>query len=248
MILRRARRLLACRLALLSDRGLAFLECSAPLSSLAYTGGSPQETLVVLLPGIGDFAEDFEDRGFIGALARSGLQADAIAVDAHYGYYARRSLNERLAQDVVLPARSRGYRQIWLVGISMGGIGALSYVVQHPGHISRALLLAPYLGESDWIRELTDETEKLPAGEDDARGHVRRLWRWIGEHHREQVTRPKLYLGYGTRDRFAEANALFGRYLSERQVLEVSGGHDWRTWKRLWEAFLAMWTEEAREP
>ena len=100
-----------------------------------------------------------------------------MAVDAHYGYYGRRTLRERLAQDVVLPARSR-YREVWLVGISMGGMGALSYVAQYPDHIARALLLAPYLGETEW------------------------MWRWI----RDQPAHPRLYLGYGSRDRFAAAN------------------------------------------
>jgi pimeloyl-ACP methyl ester carboxylesterase len=145
---------------------------------------------------------------------------------------------------VVLPARSRGYREIWLVGISMGGIGALSYMVHYPGHIARALLLAPYLGEPEWLREGADPKPELPQA--DARRHVRNLWRWIREHHREQAVRPRLYLGYGLRDRFAAANALFGKHLPERHVLAVPGGHDWRTWKRLWDAFLKTWTEELR--
>src|ERR671930_1091173 len=122
MLLRRVRRRLACRLALYSDRALALLECSTPLATLAYTADTPRDTLVVFLPGIGDFAEDFERHGFIAALAASGLAADALAVDAHYGYYGRRTVLERLAEDVVLPAREQGYREVWLVGISMGGL------------------------------------------------------------------------------------------------------------------------------
>jgi pimeloyl-ACP methyl ester carboxylesterase len=247
VILKRMRRRLACRLALYSERGLAFLQCAAPLSSLAYLSAMPRQVLVVFLPGIGDFAEDFESRGFLESLGESGLEADAIAVDAHYGYYARRSLHERLAQDVVLPARSRGSSEIWLVGISMGGIGALSYAVHHPGHIARALLLAPYLGESQWVRELTERGTDVPPDRDDARAHVQRPWRWIRDQHREETVGLRLYLGYGTRDRFAEANALFGRHLLPGHVLSVRGGHDWRTWKTLWDRFLAMWAEEAHQ-
>ena len=224
MMLRRVRRLLACRLALYSDRALALLECSTPLATLAYTAATPSAVLVIFLPGIGDFAEDFESRGFIEALMQSPLRADAMAVDAHYGYYGRRTVLERLAQDVVLPARPR-YREVWLVGISMGGMGALSYVAQHPEHIARALLLAPYLGDAD-----------------DARAHVRRLWRWIRDHQREQAVRPRLYLGYGSGDRFAAANALFASHLPPGHVLTLTGGHDWRTWRRLWQSFLSMWT------
>ena len=223
MMLRRVRRLLACRLALYSDRALALLECSTPLATLAYTAATPSAVLVIFLPGIGDLAEDFESRGFIEALMQSPLRADAMAVDAHYGYYGRRTVLERLAQDVVLPARPR-YREVWLVGISMGGMGALSYVAQHPEHIARALLLAPYLGDAD-----------------DARAHVRRLWRWIRDHQREQAVRPRLYLGYGSGDRFAAANALFASHLPPGHVLTLTGGHDWRTWRRLWQSFLSMW-------
>src|ERR671936_813894 len=193
MLLRRVRRTLACRLALYSDRALALLECSTPLATIAYTAGAARDALVVFLPGIGDFAEDFERQGFIAALAASGLAAGALAVD------------------VVLPARERGYREVWLVGISMGGLGALSYVVHYPDHISRALLLAPYLGEPHWIQEVTDG-EVRAAGPSSSRGH------------------------------FAPANALFARHLPARHVLAVPGGHDWRTWRRLWQAFLRSWT------
>ena len=156
----------------------------AILATLAYTAAIPSAVLVIFLPGIGDLAEDFESRGFIEALMQSPLRADAMAVDAHYGYYGRRTLLERLAQDVVLPARSR-YREVWLVGISVGG----------PDHIGRALLLAPYLGETEW------------------------MWRWI----RDQPAHPRLYLGYGSRDRFAAANALFAGHLppdDQRAVFE----------------------------
>ena len=241
MFLRRVHRRLACRLALHTDRALALLACGTPVSTIAYTDQAPRERLVVFLPGIGDFAEDFERRGFIGALMASGLGADALAVDAHYGYYGRRTVLERLAEDVVLPARSRGYREIWLVGISMGGFGALSYVAQYPGHITRALLLAPYLGEADRIQDVTDG-ELETAARDDARSHVRRLWHWIRAHHQEQAMRPTLYLGYGSRDRFAPANALFAHYLPGEHAISVPGGHDWRTWKCLWDAFLSRWT------
>src|SRR6266545_1036065 len=105
---RRLRRRMTSRLALVSSRALAFLPCSTPLASLEYPGLRQKDRLIVFLPGIGDVAEEFEARGFIGALAQSGLPADAIAVDAHYGYYARQSVIDRLAHDVVLPARHRG--------------------------------------------------------------------------------------------------------------------------------------------
>ena len=71
---------------------------------------------------------------------------------------------------------------------------------------------------------------------------MRRLWRWIRDHQREQAVRPRLYLGYGSGDRFAAANALFASHLPPGHVLTLTGGHDWRTWRRLWQSFLSMWT------
>ena len=206
-------RMLACRFALVSSRGLAFLPCATPMSSVSYMGATPKESLIVFLPGLGDFAEDFEARGFINALVDSGLPADAIAVDAHYGYYARRSVIDRLAHDVVLPAHKRGYRDVWLVGISMGGMGALSYAAHHAEHVRRVLLLGPYLGEAKVIRAIREarSSSASPTDAGTTAEHVRKLWHWIGRYDPAQALLPKLYLGYGTRDRFA----LAGRRLSE---------------------------------
>jgi pimeloyl-ACP methyl ester carboxylesterase len=222
-VFKRLRRAIACRIALHSPRGLILLQCATPLASLEYPGRRPQERLIIFLPGIGDLAEDFAARGFIDSIAQSGLPADAVAVDAHYGYYARRSVIDRLAHDVVLPARKRGYRDIWLVGISMGGLGALSYAIQHPEHVDRVIPLAPYLGE--------------PAI-GDAAEHIRKLWQCIDS---DEAVRRKLYIGYGMHDRFARSNALVAARLSSERVVALPGGHDWRTWKRLWETFLSRY-------
>jgi pimeloyl-ACP methyl ester carboxylesterase len=244
---RRLQRAMASRLALVSPRGLALLPCATPIGSIAHPAARRTERLIVFLPGIGDIAEDFEARGFIAAIGEHPLHADAVAVDAHYGYYARRSVIDRLAHDVVLPARQRGYHDIWLVGISMGGMGALSYAMHHPQHLARVVLLAPYLGDARLTREIA-EARNLPrrrAHETSAEEHMRRVWDWVKRYDQDPALLPQLYLGYGTRDRFAGANALLARHLSPENVVALSGGHDWRTWTRLWNAFLAQWTDEA---
>jgi len=186
---------------------------------------------------------DFEARGFIDAVVASGLPADAIAVDAHYGYYARRSVIDRLAHDVVLPARQRGYRDIWLVGISMGGMGAISYAVHHAQQVTRVVLLGAYLGDTKLIRAIVQAQSVAPWRTEGGTtaDHVRRLWHWISRYDSEQASLPKLYVGYGTRDRFAKASALLATHLPPEHVLAIPGGHDWRTWKRLWDEFLASW-------
>src|SRR5712672_3477612 len=55
------------------------------------------------------------------------MLADIVVADLHFGYYLRQTAIERLREDVILPARTRGYQCISLVGISLGGFGALYY-------------------------------------------------------------------------------------------------------------------------
>ena len=69
------------------------------------------------------------------------------------------------------------------------------------------------------------------------------VWRWMVRPDAQDML-AKLYLGYGIRDRFATTNALLGARLPATHVRSLPGGHDWRTWKRLWDAFVADWTKE----
>ena len=72
--------------------------------------GSRSDTLVIMLPGRGDRARTFVEQGFHREGQRHGF--DTIAVDAHFGYYMKRSLLPRLHQDIVLPARDAGYETV----------------------------------------------------------------------------------------------------------------------------------------
>ena len=121
-----------------------------PLRTIAYPGaGAAAGDLVIFLPGRGDRAEDFAERGLLAAARQAGLEADVLAVDAHLAYYYKRVVTERLWADVVLPARARGYHRLWVVGISLGGLGAISLAQEHPDAVAGILAIAPYLGEPD---------------------------------------------------------------------------------------------------
>ena len=125
------------------------------MRTIAHPGaGVAGGDLVVFLPGRGDRAEDFEERGFLAAAREAGLDADVLAVDAHLAYYYKRVIMDRLWEDVVLPARARGYRRLFVVGISLGGLGALSLAQEHPDAVAGTFVLAPYLGEPALTREI----------------------------------------------------------------------------------------------
>ena len=61
---------------------------------------------------------------------------------------------ERIREDIIIPAKARGYRNIWMLGISMGGMGAIWYDRTHPGDVNGLILLSPYLGEKTIVETI----------------------------------------------------------------------------------------------
>jgi pimeloyl-ACP methyl ester carboxylesterase len=238
---KRLKRGALAKLALFSPRFSPLLAAHEPLLKMEYVGGKQSRTLIILLPGIGDVAEDFERRGFIDDLRHQGIAADVVAVDAHYGYYAARVIHERMTDDVIASAHAAGYEQIWLAGISLGGFGAASYAARHSSKITGLLLFAPYLGSQAVIKEIANAggIEQWEPGSVSEGDYQRALWTWFKHHFANGDPALQIYLGYGTRDMFARANALLADVLPRDRVFLIPGGHDWRTWKKIWRMFLA---------
>ena len=194
---------------------------------------SPRDTLVVMLPGRGDRADNFVKANFIDIGNRQHL--DIIAVDAHFGYYKERSLIPRLHNDIIGPAKSRGYENIWILGVSMGGIGSLLYAEEHPDAISGVILLAPFLGGRGLIEDIenagglsawTGEPKNFKQYEVD-------LWRWL----KSEITSSggtRVVLGFGRSDPLAATYGPLVQALGSSNVFESDGGHNWRTWEPLW--------------
>jgi pimeloyl-ACP methyl ester carboxylesterase len=167
-------------------------------------------------------------------------------VDAHYGYYAARALFERMADDVIFSAHAAGYEQLWLAGISLGGFGATLYAAHHAQQIDGMILLAPYLGKESLIQEIEEaggiqnwNPGDFPEGDTD-----RTLWAWFKTYSESNEGLPPIYLGYGKSDKFARANAMLAEILPPSHVFAIEGGHDWRTWKKIWRHFLTVWKIE----
>jgi pimeloyl-ACP methyl ester carboxylesterase len=196
---------------------------------------------VVLLPGRYNRPQAFADQGFARELAARGIDAEVVAPDAHFGYYTRRTVLPRLHEDVLAPLRERGRDRIWLVGISMGGTGALLYEPRYRGDVAGMLVLAPYLGEPEVVGEITAAgglaAWRAPA--EIAEGDFQRdLWRGLQAATRPGAGGPPLWLGYGTEDDLAPGHRLLAAALPPGRVTALPGGHDWKTWRRLWTAFL----------
>lgn len=216
------------------------LPVTTPIDALySYAGKTPATTLIVFLPGISDRPETFAEEGFIKALRARNINADTVAVRAHFGYYGEHKIVARLHQDVIAPARAQGYKNIWLVGISLGGWGSVLYANQHADEIRGMLLLAPFLAEKKVFDEVqaAGGLDAWQPGELHPQDDQRQGLAWLRDY-KPSESPIKVYLGYGASDRFAYPLSLFAQRLPAERVKVLPGGHDWLTWRRLWQDFL----------
>lgn len=212
----------------------AFPATENPLPSIETADSRERsKTVVIMLPGRGDRADTFVEQGFFDAGRQLGF--DTIAVDAHFGYYMKRSLLPRLHEDVIIPARAAGYEKVWLLGISMGGFGSVLYAANHPDMVDGVILLAPFLGERGAIEEILEDggLAHWQSAESELEDHEVAMWSWLNEVTTEPVSKP-LILGYGRSDRLAGAYGVLLEVLDPSSVYTREGGHNWKTWGPLW--------------
>lgn len=218
-----------------------------PTRTLAATDDA--ECAVILLPGFWDGPRDFAKHEFAARL--DDLSVKVIAVDAHVGYYRERTILQRL-QAVVEPEAAAG-RRIFLVGNSLGGVGGLIYARHDAGPLHGLVLLAPYLGEDELIREIeaaggplqwapagTEPSTEEPEGRNlDREEFPTETWRWLARWHRRGAGDPEIWLGWGADDDFAYSAGVAASLLPEGHAREVPGGHDWKAWTRAWGEIVA---------
>lgn len=192
-------------------------------------------TLVVFLPGRGGAMADFEREGFLTTLRESGARVDSISVDAHLGYYIRRTVIARLQADVLQPARQQGYRRIVLVGVSLGGLGALLCERDLPGSVDALVLIGPYLGKDaglfDGIKASGGPAAWAAGRDPQAGGVEEQIWTFLGA---QSAVLPPTWLLCGRRDSLAPGHRLLAGLLPTNRVATIDGAHDWPTWRALW--------------
>lgn len=217
---------------------------AAPRLETVHHPGADSSTLVVLLPGLFADAHALKRRGLVDALREAGVQADLTAVDAHMGYYADRSISDRLIADVLTPARAQ-YDQIWLLGISLGGLGGLLTARDAPELVDGVMLLSPWLGR----RAAVDPVREAGglAAWDGAPGPEapweRSLWAWLREEHHNGWPSAEVHLGYGHRDLVVINHHTLAAGLEDSRVTPISGGHAWSTWRTLAREMVARLDE-----
>jgi pimeloyl-ACP methyl ester carboxylesterase len=230
-----------------------------PLRQRRFTRApNPDRCLFVLLPGYGADPEDFVERGFVRELEEN-VDGDVIVVDAHLGYYVEQTILVRLEEDVIEPARAEGYEHVWLIGFSMGALGALGYGATHADEVEGIVVVSPWLGLgflpggvegeieshgglSAWRATLEDDSELngaahvSPDGSQEA--FFRLIWGWAADPRRPDGTHVPIHVGYGRQERWAPSQRLLADSVPERRRLVGGGVHGWGVFYDLWRGFL----------
>jgi pimeloyl-ACP methyl ester carboxylesterase len=197
------------------------------------------DTLLVLLPPALSCIDDFDEQGFVAALRQRQLPVDLLLADTTAQQVIDHSVVPELQAQVIQPARAKGYRHIWLAGISMGAFSALNYAAKHADQIAGLYLMAPYPGTADVLAEIRAAggvaawSESAPNTEDE-----RAWWQWLGHQSIQGDWRTPVYFGTGSADRFLRGQQLLADVLPKDHVRVLPGKHQWPTWQALWADWL----------
>ena len=192
------------------------------------------DTLLVLLPGAYMTPEHYAEH-FFPVIAQRGVRLDLLAVDLGLDAVSAGEAIPALIEQILRPARHT-YRRVWLGGISLGGLLALSLNADHPGEIDGLCLIAPYPGSRLTTNAIAragglDAWQATPEQQGDPEF---RLYHWL----KAPPADLPVFVGHGSADRFAAGmQAIAERFpVAARHV--VAGEHDWPAWRHLWEHFL----------
>jgi len=111
------------------------------------------------------------------------------------------------------------------------------------------IAIAPYLGDDDLLDKI-DRVGGLahwapPKG---AGGDYQvELWHWLKECTQGRARCPRIFLGFGSEDRFVHGHRILAAALPPSRVVIVPGGHTWEPWRQLLAALLPKVRAERTE-
>jgi len=180
--------------------------------------------------------DEFVAHGFVSAVHARHFAVDIVAVQPELDLYLEGKIAESLHDTVIAPVLATGYRRLWLLGISVGGMGALLYAAAQFAAVDGLVLLAPFLSTPGVLAEVSSAGGIIAWSPQNSRATSieRKTLLWLQSFLAESQMKPALYLGYGRQDRFATGHDLLAKYLPQERAVVVEGGHDWITWTSLW--------------
>jgi hypothetical protein len=203
------------------------------------SGSSDARVLCLMLPGLQMKPTDFQAGGLIADAQSGDAPVDVMVPALKADDYLDQGFSATLHTEILESARRR-YRRIVVLGISLGGLGAVLHAQHHCQDFDRLVLLAPFLGNPGTLAEVQrgGGLGRWAPGAL-APGDIERpALLWLRSHIAMGQT-PSVQLGYGRGDRFVQASKLLAELLPGGSVVTVDGGHDWPTWRALWRLILA---------
>jgi pimeloyl-ACP methyl ester carboxylesterase len=210
--------------------------------------GQHGRRLFIFLPGRGDRGGDFARRGFVDLAQGQISGLDCVAVDATIGYYLDGSVADRLQREIIEPARGLGYREIWLVGVSMGGLGAFFHERTYPGQVNGLILLAPYVGDDPKLFAEIDaaggpvswaSSQPVDTAQGNKAKYQRELWRFLGRLRMDRNPPLQVWMAYGDTDRLLPGIERLIGLLQAGCAFRLKGGHTWDVWTKGFSEILA---------
>ena len=177
---------------------------------------SDERILLLMLPGAKNTPQQLVDNGFIQALAGTEFASGCAGIWMHMPICIWIEPTSRhLLHHTLDEARSHGYRRIWLLGISLGGSGAMICATQRTAEIEGIFLLAPFLGTRGIIAEVeaAGGLADWQAGEIGSRDHERALLEQIRCSQIGTDEFPAIYLGFGSEDRYRGASMMLAEHV-----------------------------------
>jgi pimeloyl-ACP methyl ester carboxylesterase len=171
-----------------------------------------------------------------------------VAVDTTIGYYLDGSVANRLQREIIEPARTLGYCEIWLVGVSMGGLGAFFHERTYPGEVNGLILLAPYVGDDAKLFAEIDAAggpvswasfQPVDTAQGNKAKYQRELWRFLGRLRIDANPSLQVWIAYGESDRLLPGIERLIGLIPAGCVFRLKGGHTWEVWTKGFTEILA---------
>ena len=227
-------------------------DVTKPVPMTFIAAPNPAHRLVVMLPGRGDSLQGLTDKGIAGVIQQTWPDADVLLTGLTMPFYQQGRAVQRLHDEVIEPARRKPYQQVWLAGISLGGMGALLYDSAYPDQIDGLLLLSPYLGQ-DAIHQQIRQAGGLatwqagppqPLGPDT---FEHELWRSLQGWSKRPQRTGSTWIAHGADEPFRQSIELMTPLLPNDHVIMLPGKHNWTLWKPAMRAVLERTKSEVHD-
>ena len=199
--------------------------------------------IIVFLPGLYNTAEIFIKEEFFTMARSAGIKADMVAASIDIQHLLQENMIERIEKDIYQVIKNKGYKNIWFVGISLGGLNSLLFYQKYYNELCGAVVLGPYLADEELTEELQSAGDirnwkpKLKKDSEMIDQKIQTLWQWLQKMSFKKKLN-NIYLGYGDDDKYIDSIKLFHKILNNKKVIIVDGKHNWITGRKIWKQQL----------